>query len=344
MPRSKTTRKGKHAAPQIHYQAIKIETLEFYDQFNGIQRADPVAITIETMQCPAARTPEFMRPVHVIGKVIPTPTKGRPNAPEPACGVAVSTSKSGVSYHWGGLERNEGLADMQKGHIMALELGGPDHPFNIVPQWAMWQSNGDWREFEKRVHRLASHTPRELVFECHLVYQEGSFKRSGTPVGFYVEIHDRGHIIDKFQHEQFQTETDDFIFFRDALDIEDGEAPDLMEWKKKGKGRVLKQKKPSRLSKKEKLIESVLHDFQKQKRTGGVKKPTAIFPGVRYIGVKDRKKQEELLKRAMLDLKRLKRQQPAVIDFDSSFYDAEDRNDLDYAAESSSDSESSMEL
>lgn len=35
-----------------------------------------------------------------------------------------------------------------KGHIMALELSGPDIPENIVPQFGQWQGVGDWRKME----------------------------------------------------------------------------------------------------------------------------------------------------------------------------------------------------
>jgi hypothetical protein len=38
-----------------------------------------------------------------------------------------------------------------KGHVIALELGGSDHEFNVVPQFECWQghANGEWRQMEK---------------------------------------------------------------------------------------------------------------------------------------------------------------------------------------------------
>ncbi|MGK3983857.1 DNA/RNA non-specific endonuclease [Sorangium sp. So ce136] len=42
-----------------------------------------------------------------------------------------------------------------KGHLMALQLGGPDVSENIVPQPSEWQASGCWRELEKGIHDLA---------------------------------------------------------------------------------------------------------------------------------------------------------------------------------------------
>jgi len=35
-----------------------------------------------------------------------------------------------------------------KGHIIALQLGGSDDPYNVVPQFEWWQGNGPWRKME----------------------------------------------------------------------------------------------------------------------------------------------------------------------------------------------------
>jgi hypothetical protein len=37
---------------------------------------------------------------------------------------------------------------------MALELGGPDIPANIVPQYGQWQGGGEWRQIEKELAAL----------------------------------------------------------------------------------------------------------------------------------------------------------------------------------------------
>lgn len=42
-----------------------------------------------------------------------------------------------------------------KGHIMALELGGPNNKCNIVMQPNQWQRFGYWRQMEKQIRELA---------------------------------------------------------------------------------------------------------------------------------------------------------------------------------------------
>ena len=43
-----------------------------------------------------------------------------------------------------------------KGHIIALELGGSDDQFNVVPQFEDWQgkANGEWRQMEVEVGKV----------------------------------------------------------------------------------------------------------------------------------------------------------------------------------------------
>ena len=43
-----------------------------------------------------------------------------------------------------------------KGHIIALELGGPDVTENIVPQYQQWQETGEWKAMENLVKAAAS--------------------------------------------------------------------------------------------------------------------------------------------------------------------------------------------
>lgn len=45
-------------------------------------------------------------------------------------------------------------SEMDKGHIFALELGGPNIRWNIVMQPSRWQRFGYWRQFEKIMMRL----------------------------------------------------------------------------------------------------------------------------------------------------------------------------------------------
>ena len=46
-------------------------------------------------------------------------------------------------------------SEMDKGHIFALELGGPNVRWNIVMQPSNWQRFGHWRNFEKKLLQLA---------------------------------------------------------------------------------------------------------------------------------------------------------------------------------------------
>jgi len=46
-----------------------------------------------------------------------------------------------------------------KGHIMALELGGPDVTENILPQYEQWQENGAWKTMENAVKAVANGLP-----------------------------------------------------------------------------------------------------------------------------------------------------------------------------------------
>jgi hypothetical protein len=52
-----------------------------------------------------------------------------------------------------------------RGHIMALELGGPDITENIVPQYGMWQQNarGAWRKMEKAIYDASATTEQVMV-------------------------------------------------------------------------------------------------------------------------------------------------------------------------------------
>ena len=70
----------------------------------------------------------------VLAKVQKRPTRNR--NPPPECGNGFETA----------------YLPFAKGHIVALELGGSDNKYNVVPQFEMWQGNGPWRAMEKLVH------------------------------------------------------------------------------------------------------------------------------------------------------------------------------------------------
>ncbi|HEV2495236.1 MAG TPA: hypothetical protein VG204_19430 [Terriglobia bacterium] len=69
-------------------------------------------------------------PRAVFGRIAVITTSGRENPPQPLSGFACDRTP------------------FAKGHIMALELGGPDISANIVPQYGLWQGNGEWRTME----------------------------------------------------------------------------------------------------------------------------------------------------------------------------------------------------
>ena len=81
----------------------------------------------------AARNP---RSVH--GIIVPVSTAGRGAAPKPQSGAATGASHG-----------------TDKGHMMALELGGPDISQNISPQTSKWQQSGGWRAVEVMALRTA---------------------------------------------------------------------------------------------------------------------------------------------------------------------------------------------
>jgi hypothetical protein len=73
-------------------------------------------------------TSAHKRPVSLIGAINKKTTKGRPTPPSPICGFKTD------------------YTPFDKGHIFALELGGPDIAENIVPQYSLWQETGKWRQ------------------------------------------------------------------------------------------------------------------------------------------------------------------------------------------------------
>jgi len=73
------------------------------------------------------------RPTTISGIVFPTKTRGRPAAPTPLSGHSTT--------HY----------PQDKGHIMALELGGPNARKNIFPQAQYSNRHGNWRDHETKV-------------------------------------------------------------------------------------------------------------------------------------------------------------------------------------------------
>lgn len=96
----------------------------------GATNYHPVQITLQHVD-PSPKN-FGTRPIKVEGFIIPVTVGVRTTTPQPSSGFNTTT-----------------LSDVDPGHVMALHLGGPDVPENIVPQWRSWQRLGNWREMER---------------------------------------------------------------------------------------------------------------------------------------------------------------------------------------------------
>lgn len=233
---------------------------------DGWRRRPPEAgaVEITTEELPGAYLGKKReRPVKVEGFIWPASTLARPPAPEPLYPVRVSqgkgTRKDGIDRglsHLSGGGRETGLVDMQKGHLMALELGGPDIPANIVPQFAHWQATGEWRRMENEMLAEAiriredSGGTRGLWYEVKVLYQDREGKttnrRTGIPTGFEVTAIEKdlatgepvtGGYGATRSFNQAQNATDSKIAARSALELELMEGQpisDLLDWEDLG--------------------------------------------------------------------------------------------------------------
>ncbi|EPX61395.1 hypothetical protein D187_001178 [Cystobacter fuscus DSM 2262] len=78
----------------------------------------------------------MVRPVRVVGVSVPMTTGDRGRAPKPVSTLDLLNKP------------------LDRGHVMALEIGGPDDAENIVPQWSQWQQSGLWRYHETQVREF----------------------------------------------------------------------------------------------------------------------------------------------------------------------------------------------
>ena len=94
----------------------------------------------------------------VLGRINIRPTKNR-NSP-PKCGNGFATDRLAFA----------------KGHVMALELGGSDDQYNVVPQFEHWQGkpNGEWRQLEE--HLRATFAGKLMLVE--MTYTRGGGRQS----------------------------------------------------------------------------------------------------------------------------------------------------------------------
>jgi hypothetical protein len=191
-----------------------------------------------------------VRPARVAGFIFPIETTGRPGAPEPHAPFRVGMGKGGksgpnrgfehlVEEHDGAHARNTGRVDVEKGHLMALELGGPDIPANIVPQWAKFQGCGAWRQMEVELKAraeqvmAASGGQNALHFELTVHYSPvdesmATLNQLCFPVGFTVTATERrladGQLVPNGYQQtwivnQEQDETDNRLAYRNDVTL-----------------------------------------------------------------------------------------------------------------------------
>ncbi|QEH31569.1 hypothetical protein OJF2_00340 [Aquisphaera giovannonii] len=241
-----------------------IQTNKWYGSKTRPSWAGPVTIKFESVQ--HLHHGQFYRTTEVIGIIAPGATSGRPSAPEPISPQRVSTAKNEPArYRYdeetGVNAYNTGSVDQEKGHIMALELGGPDIPENIVPQWAKWQGSGEWRRMEVEIHDMAAQgdpsDPKSpgyrVMFHALVLYPEGlkvewaGLRRVCTPRGFRLVLTKLDKVSGKplggaaltYEKEQAQNETDQMLALRafERLEGADMDYDDVVKKAEKGKSK-----------------------------------------------------------------------------------------------------------
>jgi hypothetical protein len=115
--------------------------------------------------------------------------RGGTRRPTAAWGIVISAHKvKGRKAPPGPLTGTDTgvLAQADRGHIFALELGGPNVAENIVPQWAFFQEHGTWRQMEAAVAAAARSSI--VFYRVELVYTGGG-RRARFPARFKVLAH-----------------------------------------------------------------------------------------------------------------------------------------------------------
>jgi hypothetical protein len=195
--------------------------------FDGKKRpADYGDVTIDYEVLNPGLPTERQRPVLASGFIYPVgSTSGRKTAPEPASGFRIGATKRIPKAALSISPRNTGRVDMDKGHIFALELGGPDVAANICPQFSQLQRNGEWRRMEVEAWALADGSDDLVFMTIAVVYGTGqTVSRALTPAGFLVELHeDDGStrtLLKSYKICNTQDATDDRMAYRLDKDIE----------------------------------------------------------------------------------------------------------------------------
>ena len=206
--------------------------------YNGRKRPDwagSVEVDVEEML--HVRLGVIRRTKFVKGIVCPVATAGRSAAPEGVAPFRIGQSRP-TSEDLAVSAYNTGAVDLDKGHVMALELGGPDVPSNIVPQWSQWQRNGEWRKMEKEIEKRARDLLKDklyLLYHAIVRYKQyenpalATFRGFSIPTGFEIHLTtlrrlDTSWAIvasEKFRElEQSQDQTDDMMALRTMMQLE----------------------------------------------------------------------------------------------------------------------------
>jgi len=147
--KASSPQKSKHAATPkkakkvVQPKAAMKESFDFFYEQKGVTYKRPKwsnDITIELDKKVGSWSMAGLgwSTLHVSGTIIPMNYKSnRPPTPD--------ITFDGTKRHLGG------CTGYQKGHIIGLELGGPNVQQNIAPQTASWQAAGQWRELEKDI-------------------------------------------------------------------------------------------------------------------------------------------------------------------------------------------------
>ncbi|WP_102226417.1 DNA/RNA non-specific endonuclease [Acidimangrovimonas sediminis] len=107
----------------------------------------------------------------VEGKLKACVTTGRASAPDSAGGADIKYKPE------------------DRGHVIALELGGVDHPFNIVPQLRFWQQTGDWRKMEREILKLIKTSKADWSHSMQVELEYG--RHPANPKYFHVTVRDK---------------------------------------------------------------------------------------------------------------------------------------------------------
>jgi hypothetical protein len=188
------------------------------------QQAGAVSITLQSVPLWVNDKVEVReRPVAVVGLVDPSATTGRGGAPDPLSGYQVYSGQGRRPTASIASERNSGAHDVERGHVMALELGGPDIAENIVPQWAKFQGSGEWRRMEVAVLAKAKALKKgqQLRYRVEIFYKSSgditpTLRTFGFPTGFkattqVIEGKNEGGMEVEFHQGQAQDQTDQML-------------------------------------------------------------------------------------------------------------------------------------